>query len=694
MSYTPDKIRNVMLAGHGSGGKTSLAEAMLYLAKGTDRLGNTADGNTVSDFDPEEIKRSASISTALAPLDYKGCRINLIDTPGLFDFELGMYEGVMAAETVLMVLSGRSGVSVGTLKANKIAVKNNRARMFFVSKISVENADFQKTLGELQSNFGSSVCPIVVPVMAEGKPTIYVDLLHMKGYTYADGKATETDVPDTGGVIDGYVHAMNEAVAETDEALLDKFIMEEPFTRDELIAGLRKGVAAGSVAPVICGDAVELEAMDLALEMVADILPSPADTDGVDAVDKAGEATKLPCNPAGPLVAYIFKTVADPFVGKLSYVKVLSGVLKSDSQLVVAASGETERPGKLLSIKGKKQTDVKEITAGDLGAITKLSDAKTGDTLCESGKAVFSVQSIEFPKPSLSMAIKPKKKGDESKISGAMQRLMDEDRTINYVVNSETGQQVLSGMGEQHLDVIISRLNSKFGVEVDLSAPRVAYRETIRKKVKVQGRHKKQSGGHGQFGDVWIEFEPTDAGEEDLVFEEKVFGGAVPKNFFPAVEKGLRDSVKRGVLAGYPVVGIKATLVDGSYHPVDSSEMAFKTAASIAFKEGMKQASPALLEPINSVKAYVPDANTGDIMGEVTKRRGRVLGMNPAEDGLQLVEAEIPANELSDFTTYIRSSTQGRGSFSMEFLRYELLPANLEQKVIDDAKELREKEDE
>ena len=688
MAYTTEKIRNIMLAGHSSAGKTSLAEALLFLTKSSDRLGSVADGNTVSDFDPEEIKRGASISTSIAPYDHKGIHVNLIDTPGLFDFELGMYEGVMAVETVMVVLSARSGVEVGTVKANKIAVKNNKARMFYINKIAAEHADFTKSVESLRSEFGTSVCPLVVPVLQDGKPTVYIDILNMKAFTYSEGKANEVDVP--GGVVDGYLHDLSEAVAETDEELLEKFIMEEPFTAEELIKGIRIGMLTGSVAPVLCGDATELEAMDILLEAVNNYLPSPDLSGGVKAKNKSDEEVVIKCNEQDKLAVYVFKTVADPFVGKLSYVKVLSGKLTSGSALYNSRLGEQERLGKLLSIKGKKQTDVSEIITGDVGAITKLAGAKTGDILCDPSNILVAFEQ-EFPYPSLSMAITPKKKGDESKISGSMQRLMEEDRTINYYMSSETGQQILCGLGEQHLDVIISKLRSKFGVEVDLVAPRVAYRETIRKKVRVQGRHKKQSGGHGQFGDVWIEFEPNDS--EELVFEEKIFGGAVPKNFFPAVEKGLRDSTSRGAVAGYPVVGVKATLVDGSYHSVDSSEMAFKTAAGIAFREGIAQASPVLLEPIMSVKAYIPDSNTGDIMGEVTKRRGRILGMNPAEDGLQLVEAEVPESEMSDFTTYIRSSTQGRGNFSMSFLRYEQLPATLEQKVIAEAKELREAEE-
>ncbi len=686
MDYAPDKIRNVLLAGHSSSGKTSLAEALLFLNKTTDRLGTVADGNTVSDFDPEEIKRKTSISTSIVPFDAGGCHINLLDAPGLFDFELGMYEGVKAAESVLVTLSARSGVSVGTTKAIKLANKNKKGKMFFIGKMAMEHADFKKTLEALKNEFGTGICPVVMPVVEEGKPTVYVDLLKMKAYTYAGGVATETAIPDTAGYIDELTNELHEAVAETDEALMEKFFNGEAFTHEEISKGIRSGVKEGIVCPVVCGDCVALEGLDLVVDAIVHLLPSPAQVEYA-ATDKDGKEVALKADPNGPLVAYIFKTVADPFVGKLSYVKVMSGTLTADAAFVNATTGEQERAGKLLSVRGKKQTDVKTFVSGDIGAITKLPEAKTGDTLCLPGK-VYTVKPIEFPNPSFSMAMSSKKKGDESKVSTAMQKLLDEDRTVRYVINSETGQQVISGLGEQHLDVIVNKLKSKFGVEVELIQPRVAYRETVRGKVKVQGRHKKQSGGHGQFGDVWIEFEPCDS--EELVFEENVFGGAVPKNFFPAVEKGLRDCVKHGVIAGYPVVGLKATLVDGSYHPVDSSEMAFKTAASIAFKEGLPKAQPVLLEPIATLKAYVPDSNTGDVMGEVNKRRGRVLGMNPAEDGLQLVEAEVPMSEMNDFTTFMRSTTQGRGHYSVEFARYEPLPEMLKQKVVDEAKELRE----
>lgn len=689
--YTPDKIRNVMLVGHSGSGKTSLAEALLFLAKSTDRLGTVADGNTVCDFDPEEIKRKASIFTAMAPFEYDGKHINLIDVPGLFDFELGIYEGIKAAESVIATVSARSGVAVGTIKAIKLANKNHKSKMFFLTKMSAEHADFKKVFEGLKNEFGTGVCPIVFPVMAEGKPTVYVDLLKNKAYTYAAGKATETAIPDTNGYVDELRAAMNEAVAETDEALMEKFFGGEEFSHEEIVKGVKDGVKQGILMPVLCGDSTTLEGIDLLLGAINYILPSPAEIGEFDATDADGKAVKLKIDQNGPLVAYIFKTVSDPFVGKLSFVKVLSGKLAGSTAIVNATTGESEKPGKLIFVKGKKQIDASEIGAGDICAITKLASAKTGDTLCSAGK-VYKVEPIVFPHPSMTMAIKAKNKGDEGKIAAAIQKVMDEDKTLIYSVNKETVQQVLSGLGEQHLESVVNKLKAKFGVEVELIPPRVAYRETIRAKAEAEGKHKKQSGGAGQYGVVQIRFEPLLDGT-DFEFVNAVVGGTVPKEFIPAVEKGLREAIQHGVLAGYPMTGLKATLYDGKYHPVDSKEVAFKSAARLSYKAACAQAKPAILEPIGNLKAYVPDTNTGDIMGEINKRRGRVLGMNPGEDGLQVVEAEVPMSELIDFTTYMRSSTQGRGSYSVEFARYEPLPSNLEQKVIDDAKDLREAEE-
>ena len=687
MNYANKDIRNILVAGHAGCGKTTLIEALLF---STDpemqRAGTVQDGNTVCDFDPEEQKRHASLAAAVAPVEYDGVKLNFIDVPGLFDFELGMYEGIHAAESVLITVSARSGVTVGAEKAFHLAEKNGKSKIIFVNKTDLENANYYKILENLKTKFGPSICPCVVPVRQDDGTILYVNLFSQKAFKYESGKQVQVELPEMGHRLEGLVAAMSEAVAETDDELMEKFFSGEPFTTEEIVNGLAKGCRSGAITPVFCGSAVNQQGLDMLLYNLKVLLSSPADVPAVLAEDAAGEPVEVICDPAGPLAAYVFKTVADPFVGKLSYVKVASGTLKSDSALVNARTGEAERMGKLLYVKGKKQTDTTAIGAGDIGAVTKLPAAQTGDTLCGAGRVV-KLPVPAFPTPTLSMAIRVAKKGDEGKIGAALARLMEEDPTLTYRVDTETGQQIISGLGEQHLDVVVAKLKAKFGVDVDLTVPRVAYRESVRKKCKAQGRHKKQTGGHGQFGDVWIEFEPCDS--EELVFEEKVFGGSVPKNYFPAVEKGLRQAAKRGVLAGYPVVGLKATLLDGSYHPVDSSEMAFIMAAKLAYKAALPEAGPMILEPVGTLKAHVPADNTGDVMGDVTKRRGRVLGMNPDEDGLQVVEAEVPMAEMQDFTTFMRQLTQGRGHFTLEFARYEPLPSNLEGKVIEEAKKLR-----
>ncbi|MCI5801354.1 MAG: elongation factor G [Oscillospiraceae bacterium] len=686
--YNAKQIRNIALAGHGNAGKTSLAEALLFKAGATDRLGKVIEANTICDFDPEETRRKVSVSMAVAPLEWGNTKINLLDTPGLFDFATGFYEGVRACDSVLIALSGKSGVSVGTEKAYKLAGDLGKSRMFVVTKLDAEHADFYKVLEGLKAKFGPSVCPLVVPHYVGNAVESYINLIDMKAYVYdAAGNPQETPMPDAGHRIDGLVAAISEAIAETDEELFEKYFSGEQFTVEEITAGVKKGIKDGTITPVLGCSAFTMEAVDTVLNTIAALMPSAEEASGETGETPDGGAVEIPCDENAPLAAYVFKTVADPFVGKLSYVKVISGRLSADQIPVNSTTEQPERLGKIIYLKGKKQEDTSAIVAGDIGAVTKLSETRTGDTLYDPKRPVKFAPS-RFPEPCLSMAIAPKTKGDEGKIAQSIQRLIEEDPSISYVNNVETHQQVISGLGEQHLDVLVSKLKSKFGVEVTMEEPRVPYRETIRKKVKVQGKHKKQSGGHGQYGDVWIEFEPWDC--EDLDFQENVFGGSVPRNFFPAVEKGLRDCIKKGVLAGYPVVGLRATLVDGSYHPVDSSEMSFKMAASIAYKEGLAKASPCILEPVGTLSVYAPDSNTGDIMGDLNKRRGRVLGMNPAGDGLQEVVAEVPMSEMADYSTFLRSLTQGRGSFSLKFERYEQLPANLEPEVIEAAKALRD----
>ena len=589
-----------------------------------------------------------------------------------------------AADTALIVVSGKDGVCVGTEKAVEAATKAGLTKVFFVNGLCDESARFYRVFESLKATFGPSVCPVVVPYIVDGQANTYVNLFDYKAYEYGtDGSVKQTALPDMGDRLEGLREAIKEAVAETSEELLDKFIMGEEFTPEEIILGVSQGVKDGTICPVFCGDAHNTFAIDQLLNSLTWLAPSAADKSGEIGVDLDGEPVDVSVNDSGAAAAIVFKTVADPFIGRLSYVKVVSGKVSSDAPLINMRTGAQERITKVLSVSGKKQTDVPYIGAGDIGAIPKLASTKTGDTLCSPLRKVV-LDGIDYPSSSYTMAVYPAKKGDEDKVAQGIAKLADEDPTIKLVSNHETHEMLLSGLGEQHLDVVISRLKTKYNVDAVLKKPKIAYRETIRKKVSAQGRYKKQSGGHGQFGDVWIEFEPCDS--DGLVFAERVVGGAVPKNFFPAVEKGLQDSIKKGVLAGYPMVGIKATLYDGSYHPVDSSEMSFKTAASLAYKNGIPNASPTLLEPIGSLKANVPDANMGDVMGEVNKRRGRVLGMQPGENGTQIVEAEVPMAEMDDFATYIRQVTQGRGSFDFAFVRYEDTPANVAQKIIEKAK--------
>ena len=681
--YQANHIINLAVAGHSGAGKTSLAEAMLYLSGASDRRGKVGDGNTVCDYDPEEIRRKSSISAAVAPLEWKNKKINLLDAPGLFDFEGGMMEAMRAADTVLVVISGKDGVAVGTEKAVAAAEKRDLAKIFFVNGLCDESARFYRVFEDLKAQFGPSVCPVVVPYIQDGQANIYINLLEYKAYDYSGGKPVAVPMPDMGDRLEGLRTAIYEAVAETDDELFEKYFAGESFTPEEVILGVSKGVKAGTITPVFCGDAMLMRGMEQFLDGLCWLAPTAQDKAGELGVDVDGNPVELPVNEDGAAAAIVFKTVADPFIGKLSYLKVISGKISTESQLINMRTGNPERVGKTVMMVGKKQVDVKYIGAGDIGAIPKLAATNTGDTLCAPLRKV-TLEGVEYPTPTLSMAIVPAKKGEEDKVAQGMLRLSEEDPTLGFSTNAETHEMVLSGLGEQHLDVAVSKLKAKFGVDVSLKKPKVPYRETIRKTVQVQGRHKKQTGGHGQFGDVWIEFSPCDS--EGLEFGERVVGGSVPKGFFPAVEKGLRECIQRGPLAGYPVVGLSAVLYDGSYHPVDSSEMSFKTAAALAYKAGMPQANPVLLEPIGHLKATVPDANMGDIMGEVNKRRGRVLGMEPAGHGRQTVEAEVPMAEMHDFTTFIRQCTQGRGSFTFEFERYEEAPQNVAQKVIEEAK--------
>lgn len=682
-TYAPDQIRNIALAGHASKGKTTLLEAMLHLAGATERAGKVADGNTVTDFDAEEKKRHISMASAVASVEYKSKKLNFIDTPGLFDFEQGAFEGLRAAETAVIVVSARSGLAVGAEKAFKNAGSRRMARVLVTTKMDDDRADFYKSFNGIVAKFGTAACPVVVPIISGGKVAAYYNMIDGKAYAYADGKRTESDAqPDDAPRFEAVQAVFTEAVASADEELMEKYFEGEELTPEEKIHGLKAGVADGSIIPVFALSGLAETACDLLLDFLAEVCPAPKSEYAADA---DGEPIELTPDSNGPLAAVCFKTVADPFIGKLSYFKVISGKITAATPAYNARTGKEERMGKLVSVFGAKQTDISELSAGDIGAVTKLSGFATGDTLCSAAQVV-TLDGVHIPSATYAMAVEVAKKGEEEKVASGLSRLCEEDPSLHFGVNNETHQQILSGLGEQHLDVAMARLKSKFGVEATLVKPRVAYRETITMKVSAQGRHKKQSGGHGQFGDVFIEFEPYDT--EELVFAERVVGGAVPKNFFPAVEKGLRESMQKGVLAGYPMVGVKATLFDGSYHPVDSSEMSFKTAASLAYKEGIPKAMPVLLEPILTVTATVNDEAMGDVIGDINKRRGRVLGMTPSGDGSQEILAEVPESEMSTFSTAMRQMTQGRGSFTTAFARYDRCPEHIAQKIKAEASQL------
>ena len=679
-NYEQKDIRNVVIAGHASKGKTTLTEALLYISGATERFGKVTEGNTVTDYDAEEKKRSLSTSSAVAPVEYKGKKINYIDTPGLFDFAEGMAEGIRAAETAVIVISARSGIAVGDEKAFKSAGSRRMARIFVTTKMDDERADFYKVFNELVAKFGSIVCPIVVPIVSGGHLAGYYNMLDGKAYSYNGTKASPCTVShDDLNRFEAIREVFNEAVAGADEELMEKYFSGEELTREDKIKGLKEGVADGSVIPVFALSGLTGEACDLLADFIADVCPAPKSEYAIC----NDEPLELTADPNGPLAAICFKTVADPFIGKLSFFKVVSGKITPATVPYNAVTGREEKMGKLVTMFGAKQMDCAEIPAGDIGAIVKLPGFNTGDTLCASGKVV-KLDGVATPNPTYAMAVSAVKKGDEEKIANGLTRLSEEDPSIKFYSNNETHQQILKGLGEQQLDVCVSRLKSKFAIDVNLSVPKVAYRETITAKVSAQGRHKKQSGGHGQFGDVFIEFEPWDC--ERLEFAERVVGGSVPKNFFPAVEKGLNECMERGVLAGYPMVGVKATLFDGSYHPVDSSEMSFKMAASLAYKEGISKAMPIILEPVMTVKALCNDDVMGDVIGDINKRRGRVLGMTPMGSGMQEIMAEVPEAELATFSTAIRQITQGRGSFETEFARYERCPDNIAQKIIADSK--------
>ena len=690
MSYSVQNIRNVCLVGHSGSGKTALAESLLFMTNAVSRMGKSADGNTVCDFDPEEIRRQISISTAIAPIEYKGCKINLLDTPGAFDFAGEVMEALRAADAAIIVCSAKDGISVGFEKVWKYCEERNMPRFIYISKTDEENSDYNATFNALRERYGNKIAPLVVPMWDAGKVTTgLIDTLNKRAYELKDYKRVEVDIPaDKEAVVAEFNEALKESVAETSDEMMDKYFGGEDFTYPEMINGLRQGVRELSMFPVLFGSAVNCIGSLMLMDYIVELLPNPAEGNFHKATLQDGETTEeFVVSPGGVPTAFVFKTMSDQY-GKYSMIKVLSGVITSDLALVNSRTGDTEKLGRLYKMTGKKAEEVKELTCGDIGAIGKMEKVKTGDTLCDPRKVV-ALKGIPFAEPCYSKAIAPKTRGQDDKVAAGLARMNEEDPSFSVVNNAETRQVVLSGAGDMQLDVLVSRLKSRFGVEAELSPARVPYRETIKKKVEAHGRHKKQTGGSGQFGDVWVRFEPQYE-TDDMIFAEEVFGGSVPKNFFPAVEKGLREACVHGPLAGYPVVNLKAVLYDGSYHPVDSSEIAFKTAAQLAYKEGIANANPTILEPIGALKVTIPDSYLGDVMGDLNKRRGRVMGMNPTGDGEQILEAEVPMAEMTSYAIDLRSITQSRGSFTFSFVRYEEAPPAARDKAIEDAKAIQE----
>ena len=685
-NFSADKIRNITLLGHQGSGKTALAEAILYCTKSIERMGRATDGNTTMDFDPEEIKRQISINATVATCEYKDSKINIIDTPGEFDFLGEEMSGIRVADSGIVLISAKGGTSVGSEKAIRLLNKKNVPFLFFVNRMDEPNADFEGVIERMRNRYGPSVIPLSLPIMEDGKMTGIVDVMNRKAFSLdaKTGATKEMPLPEEfNSRIDELQDAVNEVVAESDDALMEKYFAGEPFTEDEFRHGVHAGFRTQRLHPIYCGSAYMNWGVDFLLNCISKDTPPAGRKPVLMGTLPDGSEIEVECKLEDPLAAFVFKTIADPFVGRISIFKVNAGEIKANSVVYNATKGKEERISNLFFMVGKKQIPTDKVTAGDIGCAAKLAITQTNDTLCDKAR-IIEMPKISFPTPCLSMSIKPTKKGEEDKIMGGLTKLADEDPVFRVETNPETKQMVISGLGESEIKVLISKLKAKYNVDAELGAPKVPYREAIRKKVKVQGKHKKQSGGHGQYGDVWIEFEPSDS--EDLIFEEKVFGGAVPKNFFPAVQKGLEEAVKKGVLAGYPVVNLKATLVDGSYHDVDSSEMAFKIAASLAFKAGMEQGNPMLLEPYSTVGVHIPEDKQGDIMGDMSKRRGRIMGYGTDEDGATVVSCEVPTAEMASYATDLKSMTQGRGWFTIEHVRYEMAPPEVAEKVIAESK--------
>ena len=686
--YGTKNIRNVVLLGHGGAGKTTVAEALAYITGVTKRMGKVADGNTISDYDKEEIKRQFSISTTMVPIEYAGAegniKINLLDTPGYFDFVGEVEEAVSVADAAIIVVNCKAGIEVGTEKAWELCEKYRLPRIIFATNMDDDHASYRELILKLERKFGRKIAPFQVPIRENEKFVGFVNVVKMEGRRFTNMSEYEAcEIPEYTEKNLGIARdALMEAVAETSEEYMERYFSGDEFTQDEIYTAVQTHVSEGNIVPVMMGSGINCQGFNALLNAIDRYFPAPDYFECVGVDVSTGERFTAKYNEDVSLSARVFKTVVDPFIGKYSLMKVCTGTLKADSTIYNVNKDTEEKVGKLYVLRGKDVIEVPEIKAGDIGAVAKLNITSTGDTIA------LKTAPIVYHKPEIStpytyMAYAAKTKGDEDKISSALARMMEEDLTLKAVVDAENRQTLLYGIGDQHLDVVVSKLSNRYKVEIELSKPKFAFRETIRKKVEAAGRHKKQSGGHGQFGDVKMSFEPSGDLESAYVFEEKVFGGAVPKNYFPAVEKGVQECCLKGPLAGYPVVGIKATLLDGSYHPVDSSEMAFKMASTIAFKEGFMKATPVLLEPIASVKVIVPDKFTGDVMGDLNKRRGRVLGMNSIIGGKQEIVADVPMSEMFGYNTDLRSMTGGIGEFAYEFSRYEQAPGDVQKKEVE-----------
>lgn len=686
--YLANEVRNVVVLGHSGAGKSSVIEACLYFTKAIERYGKNNDGTTALNYDPEEGKRGTSVYCHIAPVEWKDKKINFIDTPGYIDYAGEEATGLVMGDNALIVVNAKEGIEAGTERAWREAVSKQKIpTIFFVNKMDVENANFDTVYSTLREKFGKSVIPFEVPIIENGVVVGSVNILRRKAWYYND-RNTAKEVPsDLVGEVERYYNEIAEAIAMTDDELMEKFFSGETFDEHELAKGLRIGVRSGDIRPVYCGSAENQTGIERLLDLITEYFPSYAEKGRIQAETLKGDTVDMETNENEALSAFVFKTIVDPFVGKVSYLKVMSGVLNSDSQVYNSKKDVTEKVNQIYVINGKYQIGVGKLFTGDIGAVVKLQATETNDTLCTRSR-VIKYPDIEYPHPMLGYAIHPKTKADEDKLSSGIHNLMLEDHTIKLVNNEETHEQVLYGVGDQHIDLILSKLKSKYKVEVTTEKPTVQYRETISAKAEAQGKYKKQNGGAGQYGDVWVRFEPTDS--DDMVFAEEVFGGAVPKQYFPPVEQGLRDCMNKGVLAGYKVVGVKATLYDGSYHPVDSKEVAFKEAARLAYNAAMPNAKPVLLEPIGKVVVTAPEDYTGTLMGDFTKRRGIILDMGTDEDGLQVIRAEVPMAEMLTYATELRSMTQGRGYYELAFDRYETAPHDVAQKVIDARKSEKE----